>query len=435
MVIGKMKVQHQRGGCMKPKSCINYQNIINQFKEKRYDQKKLIAYRDKVNFMYFEGGLSKREIIKRVSMSSHFVVKWTQSPEQDMAEDHRGWKQGDRRKWTQETEDRIKQIHRKLSKSEQEFFTGATAVSQTWLKEYKNVPPPLRTTGQIMIDLGLPSHPKGKSKGAAKYLHYPENTLYGGYLGNRVMEADFIQRRYLQGNGTPLNFVGFSAKKDPKFRYYKRIEDLTVANFIDACDGFLDKFDKPDVLKLDNASTFIGSVSGKRTLSRVMLYLLQKQIIPVFAIPRKPFSQGSIEGNNSVFSRFFWNRRHFENIEDLDRQLEWFNAASLRYSGYEKPEQKLEQKLFIPKVCFLRQIHESNTHPGNGMINILNEEVLLSADWINFFVLAEWNLNSQNLVVYLEENKTLKTLSDIKFNINKTTMSKLKNTVALSFCQ
>jgi len=190
---------------------------------------------------------------------------------------------------TQETEDRIKQIHRKLNESEQEFFTGATAVSQTWLKRYEEAPPPLRTIGQIMKDLGLPSHPRGKSRGAAKYLHYPETTIYGGYLGNRVMEADFIQRRYLQGSGTPLHFVGFSAKKAPKFRYYKRIEDLTVNNFIDACDDFLSKFDKPDVLKLDNASTFKGSVSGKRTLSRVMLYLLQKQIIPVFAVPRKTF--------------------------------------------------------------------------------------------------------------------------------------------------
>ena len=420
---------------MKQKRCLKYQNNNHQNEEKRHDQKKLIAYREKVNYLYFKEGLSKREIIKLVSMSSHFVVKWTQSPEQDMTEDHRGWKQGDRRKWTKRTEERILDIHQHLCDSEDEFFTGATAINQVWLKRYEEAPPPLRTIGQLMKDLGLSTHVKGKAKGAAKYLHYPENTLYGGYLGNRVMEADFIQRRYLQGNGTPLHFVGFSAKKGPKFRYYKRIKDLTVDNFIDACDAFLEKFDKPDVLKLDNASTFIGSVSGKRTLSRVMIYLLQKMIIPVFAVPRKPFSQGSIEGNNSVFSRFFWNRRHFENIEDLDRQLELFNAASLRYSGYEKPDQNVEQKPFIPKVCFLRQIHESNTHPGEGMINILNEEILLPTDWINFFVLAEWNLNSQKLVVYLEENNSLKTLTDIKFNINKTTMIKLKNTVALSFCQ
>jgi len=68
------------------------------------------------------------------------------------------------------------------------------------------------------------------------------------------------------------------------------------------------------------------------------------------------------------------------------------------------------------------------------MIDILNEEILLPADWINFFVIAEWNLISQKLVVSLEENETLKTLADIKFNINETTKSKLKNTVALSFC-
>jgi transposase len=420
---------------MKQKKYLNYQNNNHQNVEDRHGQKKLITYREKVNHLYFEAGLSKREIINKVSMSSHFVIKWTQSPEQDMTEDHRGWKQGDRRKWTQETEDRIKQFHQKLSDSEQEFFTGATAVSQMWLKEYNDVPPPLRTIGQIMKDLGLSTHPRGKSKGAAKYLLYPETTIYGGYLGNRVMEADFIQRRYIRGNGTPLNFIGFSAKKDPKFRYYRRIEDLTVDNFIDACDEFLSKFDKPDVLKLDNASTFRGSVSAKRTLSRVILYLLQKQIIPVFAVPRKPFSQGSIEGNNSVFSRYFWKRREFKNLEDLDCQLGYFNAASLRYSGYEKPEQNPERKPFIPKVCFLRQIHESDTHPGKGMIDVLNEEILLPADWINFFVLAEWNLNSQNLVVYLEENETLKTLADIKFNINETTKSKLKNTVALSFCQ
>jgi len=420
---------------MEPKRCINCVKSHQEICEKSDDQKKLIEIRYRVNRMHFDAGWSKKQISKKLGMSKHFVIKWTQSPEQNMLEDQRGWTQGNRRKWTKKTEERILKIHQQLCSSEDEFFTGATAINQVWRKHYDDVPPPLRTIGQIMKDLGLSTHVKGKAKGAAKYLHYPEATIYGGYLGNRVMEADFIQRRYLQGNGSPLHFVGFSAKKEPKFRYYKRIEDLTVNHFLRACDEFLEKFDKPDAIKLDNASTFIGSVSGKRTLSRVMLYLLQKKITPVFAVPRKPFSQGSIEGNNSVFSRFFWNRRHFENIEDLDRQLQLFNAASLRYSGYEKPEQNFEQKTFIPKVCFLRQIHESDTHPGEGMINILNEEILLPADWINFFVLAEWNLNMQNLVVYLEENETLKPLNNIKFNINKTTMKKLTQGGALSFCQ
>ena len=114
--------------------------IIIKKKKISMIKKKLISCRKKVNRLYFEEGLSKREIIKKVSMSSHFVVKWTQSPEQDMTEDHRGWEPGNRRKWTKETEDRIKQIHHELCESDQEYFTGATAINQTWLKSAIRMP-------------------------------------------------------------------------------------------------------------------------------------------------------------------------------------------------------------------------------------------------------------------------------------------------------
>lgn len=401
--------------------------------EKCHGQKKLIAKRQKVNYLYYQEHLSKRAIMNQESMSSHFVVKWTQSPPQDMTEDHRGREAGQRRKWTKETETRIRDIYQYLSKSDDEYFTGPTAVNQVWIRRFEDPPPPLRTIGRIMKDLGLSTQTKSKRKGAAKYLRYPESTIYGGYFGRRVMEADFIQRRYLQGSGQPLHFVGFSAKQDPKFRNYKRIESLTVSEFIRACEEFLHNFDKPDVLKLDNAATFIGSMSGKRNISNVMIYLLEKEIIPVFSVPRKPFSQGSIEGNNSVFSRFFWNRRHFEDLEDLDRQLGWFNAASLRYSGYEKPGVTEDKKTFVPKICFLRQIRESETHPGKGIINVLNEEILLPADWINYFVIAEWNLQTHKLVILLEENDGLITLKHRDFKINDSSYEKLKKSVALSY--
>ena len=37
-----------------------------------------------------------------------------------------------------------------------------------------------------------------------------------------------------------------------------------------------------------------------------MHFLLQHQVVPIYSVPRKPFSQASIEGNNSVFARKFW---------------------------------------------------------------------------------------------------------------------------------
>ena len=200
---------------------------------------------------------------------------------------------------------------------------------------------------------------------------------------------------------------------------------MTTNEFIKACAAFLNQFDKPQVLKLDNAATFIGSASAKRNLSRVMIYLLSQKITPVFAVPRRPFTQASIEGNNSVFARHFWNRREFNNLSDMDKQLGWFNDASLTYTDYQKPDLEKEKAEFLPNVYFLRQIKESETQPGQGSVAILNEEIFLPAEWINFFVIARWNLNSETLTVFKEQKNELKTLYQKPFPINETTKKKL----------
>ena len=351
-------------------------------------QKKLIKYREKVNLLYFEAGWSKNRIARSLGMSKHTVIRWTQSPNQDFTRDNRGWPKGKRRKWSETTEARIRVIHRYLLEDPEEFFYGATAIVHQWRKQYSDVPPPIRTTGQILKDLKL-SKPrkKGRGQSATEYLCYPEATIYGGSLGERVIEADFI-RRYLKGRSSPLHFIGFSAKKAPRLRHYIRIRNMTTDVFIKACDAFFNRFDQPQVLKLDNAATFIGSASGKRNLSKVMIYLLSRQITPVFAVPRRPFTQASIEGNNSVFARHFWNRREFNTPADVDRQLDWFNNSSLKYTDYQKPDSKKEKAEFAPNVYFLRQIKESESKPGQGSIAILNEEIPLPAEWINFFNLS-----------------------------------------------
>lgn len=122
------------------------------------------------------------------------------------------------------TETRIQELHKQLVEEPTEFFSGATAVQHCWRLKYPDNPPPVRTIGQIMKDLNLTSRKqKDSRKGAARYLCYPEKTVYGGRLGSRVMEADFIVRRYLKGSSIPLHFVGFSDKKSPRLRYFMRM--------------------------------------------------------------------------------------------------------------------------------------------------------------------------------------------------------------------
>ncbi|MCK4447675.1 MAG: hypothetical protein KAW56_11425 [Candidatus Marinimicrobia bacterium] len=135
-----------------------------------------------------------------------------------------------------------------------------------------------------------------------------------------------------------------------------------------------------------------------------------------------------------MFARFFWKKRTFEDLTDVDRQLEWFNESSLRYTNYVCPEKPVNNDNFIPRVYFLRQVQESENSMGVGSILVANEEILLPAVWINFFVLAEWNLTTERLTVSIEQNEQLVKLSENKFPINKTTKKKLKKSGALLSC-
>ena len=201
--------------------CLCYCEIISLNDKNDHGQKKFIKVRARVNHLYYHAGWSKNRISRALGMSKHFVIQWTQSPEQDFSHDERGWPRGQRRKWSELTEERIRHIHHQLTHDPRQYYWGATAITQHWRKQYADAPPPLRTIGQILKDLDLSKPRKSpRQPGAAKYLCYPEHTLYAGKLGDRVMEADFIVRRYIKGKSNQLQFVGFAAKQQPRIRYY-----------------------------------------------------------------------------------------------------------------------------------------------------------------------------------------------------------------------
>ena len=348
-------------------------------------------------------------------------MNWTQSLKQDFTKDNRGWEKGKRRKWSKFVEQIIKKIHKDLENDPYEFYTGATAIDLEWRKRYSKIsPPPLRTIGRILADLSLSEKiRKGRNKGAARYLCYPEHTIYT-ILGGRVIEADFIGKKYITGITKPLNFITFSFKKDPKLRYFQRVEDQTATTFINQSKKFFQKFEKPNFVKTDNCLATIGSASGKRNISRTMKFLLENQVIPIFAVPRKPFSQASVEGNNSVFARKFWNRIQFQNLKEIDEKLEWFNHSSQNYTGYHTPKIKqISKKKFIPKVYFIRQVKEDTKHQGKGCVDVLNDKILLPSSYINYFILAEWNLKEERLYIHFEKDQKPKVVKQLSFKINQ----------------
>jgi len=403
-----MKYLDKIGLFEKSDKVLNYQKInIKDY------EKKLIKLRKRVNELFFNHHLSKSMIAKKKRVSRNFVIRWTRSIDQDFSVDSRGWPKGKRRRWSKREEAIIRKIHNYLENDPHQFYTGATAIE----------------IGRILSDLGLSDKRKrDRHKGAAKYLCYPEYTIYH-LLGGRVLEADFIGKKYIAGRTDPVNFIAFSFKKEPRLRYFKRVEGQTADNFIYETKNFFKRFEKPDFIKVDNGLAVIGSASGKRNVSKAMMFLLDNQVIPIFAVPRKPFSQASIEGNNSVFSRKFWNKIQFKSIQDVDEKLEWFNIASQRYTCYQPPTIKPKtnqpendkphiEKDFIPKVYFIRQVKEDKEQTSKAFIDILNQKVFLPKSYINYFMLSEWNLMEETLYIYFEKEQKSKLIKKFSFSFS-----------------
>lgn len=351
-------------------------------------------------------------------------MRWTRTPEQDLSVDRRGWNKGKSRSYSLRDEQRILKIHQDLDADHLQYFSGASAILQRYRKLYPSAKPvSLRFIGRTLAKHGLSFKPKVRRKGVSRYLHYPETTING--LGKSLLEIDFIGKKFITGRTEPVNFIAFSLRFPRKLKHFERIESETAGEAIEHCKRFFQRFEKPQVVKLDNGFAFAGSGPWPRVLNSVVLFLLKEKIIPVFTAPRKPWNQASVEGANSIFSRKFWNRFEFKNLNDIDYHLGHFNDSYERYTGYQKPK-RLEPrpKRFIPKVYFIRKVYE---HPQKkrGYIDILKEQILLPKAYINMFVLAEWRLTSDKLFVYFEDNKKATKIRTLPFVLNPVVKNKV----------
>ena len=256
---------------------------------------------------------------------------------------------------------------------------------------------------------------KKKTKGNSKYQHYPKTLIEK--LGVFIVEIDFLER-VIKGQTKPLNFISFSCKK-LNLRQFKRISAQTSVCARIEIKWFCDNFFTPDGFKMDNGLSFIGTASGKRSLSKVVIMLLNMKVLAIFTSPRSPWNNGSVEGSNSVFARNFWNKFIFNSIADVDRRLESFNASSLNRSKFNKEDFKQTvKKKFIPKIYFIRKVgHDEKKEKGE--INILNEKINLPKEYVNLFTLSEWNLKAETLKILFEKEQKKQIIKKIKFKINK----------------
>lgn len=350
-------------------------------------------------------------------LSWNFVSAWTKDKKQKFETDNRGWKKGISRNHTKADKKLVIKIRKRLASSATEFYIGPEIIlSEILNNDYKNKEKiNLSFIKKTLKDSGLVKVHQKKKKGGSVYQHYPKTLLEK--LGVIIVEIDFLER-VIKGQTKPLNFISFSCKK-LNFRQFRRISSQTSACARTEIKWFCDNFFTPDGFKMDNGLSFIGTASGKRSLSKVVLMLLSMKVLPIFTNPRSPWNNGSVEGSNSVFARNFWNKFVFKSVNEVDRKLKLFNASSLNCSKFSKKnfEQTIKKK-FIPKIYFIRKVNYDEKKK-KGEISILNEKVYLSKAYVNLFVLSEWNLKTEMLKVMFEKEQKKKIVKIIKFKINK----------------
>ncbi|MEA3454123.1 MAG: hypothetical protein U9R12_04250, partial [Candidatus Caldatribacteriota bacterium] len=197
---------------------------------------------------------------------------------------------------------------------------------------------------------------------------------------------------------------------------------------------FITKFEKPYAAKMDNDFVFFGPSSKERFLSRVVLFLLVHNITPIFTAPRKPWNQASIEGANSIFSRKFWNRCHFESVSKIDSRLADFNLSYQRYLNYQRPDNPKENNNFSYCVYFIRKVYQE-PDSTKGYIQIGSKRIILNPSYINLFTISKWDLEREILYTYIQREKAmgsskipsfyLQLVKKISFKINKASDKKV----------
>ena len=249
----------------------------------------------------------------------------------------------------------------------------------------------------------------------SKYQNYPKQLILE--IGSLILEIDFVQR-FIKGQTKPVHFIAFSCKS-LGLKQYRRVLAQTNENVRKELEWFFDNFFIPNAIKMDNGLAFIGSAFAIKTISKTVKFLFDKKITPIFTNPRSPWNNGSVEGSNSVFARNFWNKFTFKSITDLDKRLELFNKSSLWYSDYDQGKiQKKENKEFIPQIYFIRRVYES-LESSKGEINILNEKINLPNEYISLYTLSQWNLKTETLYIYMEEEQKKLLIKKLRFEINK----------------
>lgn len=303
----------------------------------------------------------------------------------------------------------------------EKYFLGAPYVQMDYAKRYpREDPPSLWFINESVRLAGLQTQtPKKRSRGQdiVRRQRFPIKTIVG--LGRIHQACDFIGKKYRHGSSEPISI--FSTSYYPWFEIYQiwRVLSETVEAATDRLSAFWIDHPMPHVLRIDNAMTFRGGGRYPAVISRFLKFILNSNIIPLFAAPYRSYTNPHIEGHNRTFTEKLWSKHAFNSIEAIDHECRRFNAESEEFFRYKFAERLTAKGLRhrraqsaintqtlvttrgkrIGFIRFVESWKERNEEIG---VVVLERFVELPVAHLNQYVFASLDLANATLHVYSE---------------------------------
>src|SRR3989304_1645693 len=271
-------------------------------------------------------GVSTSEIAQRLTVRRATLIGWRKQP---AYREGRGWVRGALRRDDEAVRERVIALKQQRI-DRRKYFQGAPYVQMDYAKRYPKDPAPsLWFIGECVRHAGLQTHaPKKRSAGhdTVKQRRFPIRTIGG--LGRIHQACVFVGKKYIHGSPEAISI--FSTSYYQGFHIYQiwRPVDETAEQAVAKLCRFWIDHPIPQVLRIDNAMTFRGGGKHPAVVSRFLKFVLNCNVIPLFAAPYRSYTNPHIEGHNRTFTEKLWARHTFAAPEEIDRGWGWPSAGS-----------------------------------------------------------------------------------------------------------
>ena len=136
-----------------------------------------------------------------------------------------------------------------------------------------------------------------------------------------------------------------------------RVLAETVEEAVDQLSGFWIDHPIPQVMRVDNATAFRGAIRHVAVIGRFLKFLLNSNVMPLFAAPYRSYTNPHIEGHHRTFTEKLWTQHRFTSLSEIDAECARFNAESEEFFRF-----KFAERLRAKSLRYRRSREAVNLH-------------------------------------------------------------------------